>query len=87
MSVPNTLAGKALLVTGAGRGLGRALVDEALHRGADRVYAAARRPADHPDPLFPDPMSASLETGWDDGVVKSLERANAAAVQAVAVAS
>lgn len=50
MSVPTTVAGKAILVTGAGRGLGRALVDEALHRGADRVYAAARRPVDHPDP-------------------------------------
>jgi hypothetical protein len=37
--------------------------------------------------IFPDPMSASLATEWDDGVVKSLERANAAAVQAVAVAS
>ena len=50
MSVPTTLAGKAVLVTGAGRGLGRALVEEALHRGADRVYAAARRPVEHPDP-------------------------------------
>src|SRR5690348_6624030 len=50
MSVPTTVAGKAILVTGAGRGLGRALVDEALHRGAGRVYAAARRPVDHPDP-------------------------------------
>ena len=35
---------KAVLLTGANRGLGRALVDEALRRGAKRVYAAARRP-------------------------------------------
>ncbi|MDM4718907.1 SDR family NAD(P)-dependent oxidoreductase [Micromonospora sp. WMMA1363] len=32
------------LVTGANRGLGRALVDALLARGADRVYAAARDP-------------------------------------------
>jgi NAD(P)-dependent dehydrogenase (short-subunit alcohol dehydrogenase family) len=38
------LADKTVLVTGANRGLGRALVDEALSRGARRVYAAARRP-------------------------------------------
>ncbi len=32
------------LVTGASRGIGRALVDALLGRGAARVYAAARRP-------------------------------------------
>jgi NAD(P)-dependent dehydrogenase (short-subunit alcohol dehydrogenase family) len=32
----------AALVTGANRGLGRALVDALLERGAKRVYAAAR---------------------------------------------
>ncbi|MEU8076070.1 SDR family NAD(P)-dependent oxidoreductase [Catellatospora citrea] len=32
------------LVTGANRGLGRALVDALLSRGVDRVYAAARDP-------------------------------------------
>lgn len=44
-----TIAGKAVLVTGANRGLGRALVDEALERGARRVYAASRQPLTHPD--------------------------------------
>lgn len=43
------IAGKAVLVTGANRGLGQALVDEALKRGARRVYAASRQPIAHPD--------------------------------------
>src|SRR5499426_797016 len=44
-----TIAGKAVLVTGANRGIGRALVDEALGRGAGRVYAGTRHPLTHPD--------------------------------------
>ena len=44
-----SIADKTILITGASRGIGRALADEALRRGAERVYAAARRPAAHPD--------------------------------------
>jgi NAD(P)-dependent dehydrogenase (short-subunit alcohol dehydrogenase family) len=44
-----SIADKTVLVTGASRGIGQALTDEALRRGARRVYAAARRPAAHPD--------------------------------------
>jgi len=44
-----TLEDKAVLVTGANRGIGRALVEEALGRGARRVYAGTRRPLPHPD--------------------------------------
>jgi NAD(P)-dependent dehydrogenase (short-subunit alcohol dehydrogenase family) len=44
-----TISGKTVLVTGANRGLGQALVDEALRRGAIRVYAASRQPIAHPD--------------------------------------
>ena len=44
-----TVTDRTVLVTGANRGLGSALVDELLTRGAARVYAASRRPADHPD--------------------------------------
>ena len=43
------IVNKTVLVTGANRGLGRALVDEALRRGAKRVYAASRRPMVLPD--------------------------------------
>jgi NAD(P)-dependent dehydrogenase (short-subunit alcohol dehydrogenase family) len=45
-----TIADKTILVTGANRGIGRALVEEALTRGATRVYAASRQPVTHPDP-------------------------------------
>src|SRR5437762_14132940 len=44
-----TIADRAVLVTGANRGIGRALVEEALRRGARRVYAGTRQPLAHSD--------------------------------------
>ena len=44
-----TIAGRTVLVTGANRGIGQALVAEALRRGASRVYASARKPFEHRD--------------------------------------
>jgi NAD(P)-dependent dehydrogenase (short-subunit alcohol dehydrogenase family) len=43
------IAHRAVLVTGANRGIGQALVEEALRRGAKRVYAGTRRPLAHAD--------------------------------------
>ena len=37
--MPSTITNSTVLVTGANRGIGRALVEEALRRGAPRVYA------------------------------------------------
>ena len=49
---------KTILITGANRGIGRALVDEALGRGIK---------------IFPDPASLSLAEGWRNGALKALE--------------
>jgi NAD(P)-dependent dehydrogenase (short-subunit alcohol dehydrogenase family) len=44
-----TITDRAVLVTGANRGIGQALVEEALSRGAKRVYAGTRQPLAHSD--------------------------------------
>ena len=67
-----TIVNKTVLVTGANRGLGRALVDEALRRGAKRVYAASRRPTVVSDqrvtPLILDVTSQAQIQEAADGV-------------------
>jgi NAD(P)-dependent dehydrogenase (short-subunit alcohol dehydrogenase family) len=45
----NNIENKTVLITGATRGIGRALVDEALRRGAKKVYAGTRQPLAHSD--------------------------------------
>ena len=65
------IEGKSVLVTGANRGLGQALVSEAARRGAARVYAGTRRPLPGPhervtplalDITEPSQISQAVET-------------------------
>jgi NAD(P)-dependent dehydrogenase (short-subunit alcohol dehydrogenase family) len=67
-----TFAGKSVLVTGANRGLGQALVEESLRRGAERVYAGARQQFSHPDarvtPLILDVTDPAQIQAAVDGV-------------------
>lgn len=71
-----TIAGRAVLITGSNRGIGRALVEEALRRGAGRVYAAARQPLPADDdrviPLTLDVTSAE-QIREAVGTVESLD--------------
>jgi NAD(P)-dependent dehydrogenase (short-subunit alcohol dehydrogenase family) len=57
------MTNRTILITGANRGIGRALLDEALRRGAKKVYAGTRSAPQHPDnrvvPLTLDVTSAS----------------------------
>lgn len=61
------IANRSVLITGANRGIGQALVEEALRRGASRVYAGMRKPIDHPDERVT-PLSLDVT---DDGQVQS----------------
>ncbi|GAA2814492.1 hypothetical protein [Nonomuraea dietziae] len=43
-----TIVGKNILITGVNRGIGQALLEEALRRGARQVYAGRGSDVDHP---------------------------------------
>jgi NAD(P)-dependent dehydrogenase (short-subunit alcohol dehydrogenase family) len=58
-----TITDKAVLVTGANRGIGQALVEEALRRGAKRVYAGTRQPLTHLDGRVT-PLILDVTNAW-----------------------
>src|SRR5258707_286434 len=98
-----TIADRAVFVNGANSGIGQALVQGALRRGAERVCTGrhpafshmgsrVRRPIfggveKEQEDIFPDPMSESLAESWRGGAVKALEREFAALVEAEPVKS
>ncbi|MFE1199841.1 SDR family oxidoreductase [Streptomyces olivaceoviridis] len=67
-----SLENAVVLVTGGGRGLGRALVDEVLARGAAKVYATARDPRSVTNP---DVVPLALEVTDPASVAAAAEQA------------
>lgn len=54
------LEGAVVLVTGGQRGIGKALVDDLLTRGAAKIYATARKPVPSDDPrVVPLPLEVT----------------------------
>jgi NAD(P)-dependent dehydrogenase (short-subunit alcohol dehydrogenase family) len=68
-----TIEGKAVLITGANRGIGRALVEEALSRGAKRVYAGTRQAFAHTDERVTPVMLDVTNTAQIDAAVETIE--------------
>jgi NAD(P)-dependent dehydrogenase (short-subunit alcohol dehydrogenase family) len=67
-----SMENKTVLITGANRGIGRTLVNEALRRGAKRVIFDGLE--NNEEDIFPDPLSQSIAEGWRTGVAKAFGR-------------
>lgn len=61
----NSITGLSAVVTGGQRGLGKAIVDELLSRGAAKVYATSRLPTPDADPRI---VSVGLDVTDDESV-------------------
>ena len=68
-----TIEGKTVLVTGGNRGIGQALIEEALRRDAKRVYAGTRRPLAHPDPRVTAVTLDVTDQAQIQGAVKAVD--------------
>lgn len=66
------IEGSTALVTGGHRGIGKAIVDELLSRGAAKVYATSRSPKSHDDPRV---VSLVLDVSDPASVAAAAERA------------
>jgi NAD(P)-dependent dehydrogenase (short-subunit alcohol dehydrogenase family) len=71
------IQGSTVVVTGGQRGLGKAVVDELLERGAAKVYATARTPKDSADPRV---VSLALDVTDANSVAALAETASDAQV-------
>jgi len=67
------IADKGVLVTGANRGIGQALVEEALRRGARRVYAGTRQPLTRSDERVTPLTLDVTNTTQTEGAVERVE--------------
>jgi NAD(P)-dependent dehydrogenase (short-subunit alcohol dehydrogenase family) len=72
-----TISGSTAVVTGGQRGLGAAIVDELLKRGAARVYATSRQPRPRGDARV---VSVACNVADADSVAALAERASSATI-------
>jgi NAD(P)-dependent dehydrogenase (short-subunit alcohol dehydrogenase family) len=71
-STGTQISGATALVTGGNRGLGKAVVQELLDRGAAKVYATSRSAFTHDDPRV---VTLTLDVTSDDSVAAAAELA------------
>ena len=80
------IANKTILVTGANRGIGRALLEEALRRGARKVYAGTRGVLQHSDKRVTPLTRSSVRSRWTPDAAEGTEP-RSTAVSRVAIAA